>query len=284
VARFQLQHLPWQAPKRLIWERTRWRVFDYQARTVDGVLMAGTTADLLQRNIYYFGIWEPNLTHFIKERLTGLSGRVFADIGANIGYFSLLAARCMPRGSVIAFEPFPSIYSRLLHNIELNGVTNIKTLNLAASDSTRQLDMFHGGSANEGATTSVPGRFHSPPISVRARPLSEMLSAHEVASVKLIKIDVEGAEATVIRGLGSLLPSLPFDAELVVEISTPSQGEIRDMFDILSRYGFNAYSLENSYEDQFYLSRHRISRPERLWQVPSPQLDVVFSRIDSSCL
>src|SRR4051794_22516198 len=87
--------------------------------TVDGVTMAGNTADMIQRYLYLFGVWEPALTAWLRPRL--LPGRTFVDVGANIGYFSLLAARLGGATSrVVAVEALPATFALLKDNVARN--------------------------------------------------------------------------------------------------------------------------------------------------------------------
>lgn len=285
VTRLYFRYAPWTALKAGLWRRVHWREHNYRTRTLNGAAMEGTTADLIQRYIYYFGVWEPNLTEFIKERLNGHERRVFVDIGANVGYFSLLAGMLLPEGQVIAIEAFPSIHEKLVANIRLNSVTNVVTVQCAASDKEEELELFHPGPTNEGATTLLPGRFASAnAVRVRARPMSAVLEADQMRLVRLLKIDVEGAEAKVVRGMKPLLSLLPADAEIVVEVNPEAHPHTGEIFETMREHGFNAYHLDNSYDADAYLFRKGFSRPVRLLHPPTRQSDIVFSRTDAGTL
>lgn len=242
--------------------------------------MAGNSLDAVQGRIYYFGVWEPNLTAFITERISGAIGRSFIDIGANVGYFSLLAAKLMPSGKVVSIEAFPSIFEKLENNIRLNHLTNVRAVPYAATEQDCEIEMYHAGSMNEGATTSLAGIFPSAPIRVAGRPLSSILSKDEVMTARIIKMDVEGAEYSVMQGFKSLLDHLPIDAELVIEINPDSLGhdKLKWIFDVFETGGYAAYEIQNSYLDSYYLNLPVIERPIRLRTLPNRQTDVVFSR------
>ena len=100
VARLCVRYAPHPAIRRAFWAHliTPFFIFSnsrFVARTTFGAAIAGNTKDLIQRHIFYFGVWEPNLTGFLTTRLN--RGDVFVDVGANIGYFSLLASRLVGR-------------------------------------------------------------------------------------------------------------------------------------------------------------------------------------------
>jgi FkbM family methyltransferase len=134
------------------------------------------------------------------------SGMVFYDIGANIGFFSLLGARLVgPTGRVFAFEPEPALLPRLRENIERNGLTQITTIGKAAAavsgetpfepaDPRRSPDFGLGRvRENAGSTT----------LQVPAVSLNDFVMDHPWPDV--VKCDVEGAEVDVLRGATRLL-------------------------------------------------------------------------------
>ena len=80
--------------------------------------------DFLQRYIYFFGFWEPNISCAVTDILK--PGDVFVDIGAHVGYDTLLAASVVGRsGSVYSFEADPNTYASLAANINMNKLTNV---------------------------------------------------------------------------------------------------------------------------------------------------------------
>ena len=92
-----------------------WRPFETTARTREGLRMQIRCPDQIQERIYLFGIWEPAITRFVKGRLK--PGDLFVDIGANVGYYSLLAAKLVgSEGQVIAIEASPTIARKLEQN------------------------------------------------------------------------------------------------------------------------------------------------------------------------
>jgi len=124
-----------------------------------------------------------------------------ADVGANIGIYSLLAARAVPQGRVLAFEPNPITAERMLTNLRLNGLDNVR-LRASAVGS-------RAGSATLTARLG-PGDHialdRSSEVETITVPLTTLDAAVErAAPVSLIKIDVEGFELEVLRGATDLL-------------------------------------------------------------------------------
>src|SRR6056297_3485035 len=115
-ARAYIRFSPFAHGKQFLWRWFSWRQRLYTVRTVDGIRMHGRSTDVVQGYIYYFGVWEPNLTEFLRNQLQD-PARVFVDVGANVGYFSLLASKLLSSGRVISIEPYPSTYQALAHNI-----------------------------------------------------------------------------------------------------------------------------------------------------------------------
>jgi len=250
----------------------------------NGFLVAGNTSDLIQGYLYWFGVWEPNLTDFIMGRMSKAADRVFVDVGANIGYFTTLVAKRYPQSSVVSIEAFPPTVEKLRLNLERNCVKNVRLIDVAVSDTEGIVEFFYAGRFNEGATTTVKGRFQSTALPVSCKPLSELLTDEEIAAARLIKIDVEGAELRVINGLVSIVPLLPEDCEVIVEISGDSAEGSGLIYAAFAAHGFHAYELENNYGPLSDLYPQAPRRPQRLSSIPKKQTDVVFSRLDTECL
>jgi len=265
-----------------VWRWGQWRSKNF-VTTANGIIVAGNTLDMIQGYLYWFGVWEPNLTHFITRRMDEAPDRTFVDVGANIGYFSALVAKRYPRAHVVSIEPFPLIVEKLRSTVERNALTNVRIVAAAASDAPGTLELFYGGNHNEGKTTSLPGKFKAAALAVPCKPLVELLTDREIASARLIKIDVEGAEPRVLMGLAPKLAALPNDVEVVVEIAAGS-ADSTFIFDTFIAHGFHAYELENRYDALSYLYPRALSKPRRLKSVPSEQTDVVFSRCDAATL
>lgn len=105
----------------------------------------------------------------------------------------------------------------------------------------------------------------------------------------MIKIDVEGAEWSVLKGLETALAKLPDTVELAIEIAPRKlrlqQRSPADIFRMLGAAGFHAYHLDNSYDSFSYLIPKRASRLPRLAEPQATKtFDVVFSKVDAEWL
>jgi len=278
AARFWIRYAPVRMFKRFLWKRFCWRGRTFCARTKFGFALAGQSADYVSQHVYYFGMWEPNITHWVLSRLGNGRGRVFVDVGANVGYYSLLVAAALGvDGCVVAIEPAPRLHQMLVENLRLNEFRNVRTVNCAATADPGPVTLFHGDSSNTGETTIIAGRMNSGKVTrASGRPLAEILSHWETREVRLVKIDVEGAEASVLGGLRPVLDELPEDAEFIVEAVPESFGSILDLLP-----GFHAYAMECTRD---YLSPRRISPPKRVRTPLSETTDLVLSRVDAEFL
>ena len=290
MARLYVRYGPSFGIREMVWKRFFWRKHDFRAKTFFGARINGNTIDLIQRYVYYFGVWEPNLSCWMRERLAAAGGRVFVDIGANIGYYTLLAARTLPAGGqVVAIEASPQAYQKLLANVSLNGVSNVRTVAQAVTNMPGQVTLHLEGEFNTGGATLLRGVCEGArSVDVEGSPLSAILTGTELERVRLVKIDVEGAEGLVVQGLQSVLGSMPHDVEFVVEVAPKRLAQLGHTTDTVVgpflRAGFRVYILDNPYDASSYLRRSKPLRPKRLHEPLTDQADLVFSRIDADAL
>ena len=281
--RIVTRHLP--LTRRWLWNRLvnpyfAWRDYHFEVKTQFGALMKGTTSDVIQRYIYYFGMWEPNVGAFLRARLR--PGDVFVDIGANIGYFTLLGATLVGRqGHVVAIEASTSTLAQLKANVACNRFQDlVRCVHAAVSDCDGTATLYRGLSGNTG-TASIVRAEGQASERVPSAPLGGLLRPDEIECVRVIKIDVEGAEWLVFNGMRPLLPRLRRDAEIVMEI-TPELSGADSVVGALAREGWNAYALmpQDSIDNYFYPAE-----PPYASRIVDPivtRTDVVFSRTESS--
>lgn len=257
-----------------------------EARTAFGAEMRCDLRDLVQSRIFSYGVWEPHLTAFLAARLR--EGDVFVDVGANVGYFTLLGSHLVgATGRVVAIDASPSIFARLTAALAANGVRNVRAVNVAISDGHGVVAVYAGDEDNLGRTSVVAergGRFEA---EVRAAPLTDVLTPEELARARVIKIDVEGAEGPVLAHLLRHAADFRADLEIVVEVSpaamAASATPLGSVLEDFAALGYHWYHLENSYEAEDYRAATVVA-PRRGTRVPTEQADLVLSRTDAPSL
>lgn len=288
MSRKYFRHFPVRKGKLFAWRYlvepfVAWRPNEFETRTMFGATMAGRTDDLLQQYVYFFGVWEPHLTHWMMGRLR--DGDVFVDVGANVGYFTLLASRLVgPSGRVVAIEASSSIMKDLHQNLALNPTDNVRAVCAAVSESAGVAPFYVGPSSHIGLSGMLDGPELELEGMVPTESLCHLLTDDEIRRARLIKIDIEGAELLAIRGMQSMLTNGRSDLEVMVEVDPgrlERQGlEVAEIFETFQTNGFFPYAIENDYTASGYMTRRR-SRPERLTNLALRwETDLVFSRAD----
>ncbi|MFF8577281.1 FkbM family methyltransferase [Streptomyces albidoflavus] len=165
-------------------------------RLLSGDKVNVTTSDVIQRYQYLLGEWEPNLSAFLRGRRR--PGNTFVDVGAHRGAFSLLASHAVgPHGRVVAIEPSPRFHDDLTTT---NRRTNLRSVRSAAYEHHGTLPLYPQDPANLGHTTVVEPRHVHTVFEVQTALLADLVSRSELATTRIIGIDVEGAEAAASEG------------------------------------------------------------------------------------
>lgn len=185
-----------------------------RAATVEtewGPLFIDASDEVIRPAIGEHGVWEPGETALLLDWLA--PGMTFVDIGAHVGYYTVLAARRVsPGGLVFAFEPSPLNYELLLANVWRNELTNVVCYPWAVSDHMGFLDLFLD-ERNTGDNRLFQDD-RGPGVRVRAVALDALPSIRP--PIDVVKIDVQGAEEAVIEGMKHLLSRSP-SARVVLE-------------------------------------------------------------------
>jgi len=147
-------------------------------------------------------------------------GMAFLDIGANAGVFSLVASqRVGPNGIVVAFEPSSSNFHSLMNNIEIGACENIYPFRCAVDTSVRLIGFSQGPSTHSGVSRLCKNS-STKVFAIGGEVLDQLLSTLISSRSTVVKIDVEGAEMSVLKGLGKPFLSLKSIKAVVMEIDS----------------------------------------------------------------
>lgn len=195
------------------------------------------------------GDYEPFETELV-ERLLG-PGEIAIDLGANVGYYTLLMARAVGEmGKVYAFEPDPGNYALLRENVQWNGHQNVVTEKLAVSNMSGPAQL-HKEAFND-ATPSLWRSDHCrSSVEVQCARLDDYFESHadDGVRIRLIKMDIEGAEALAIEGMTRLLednPAVVILTEYLPNVMRSLGTEPRDFLERLQSLGFALYDIDEA--------------------------------------
>jgi FkbM family methyltransferase len=136
-------------------------------------------------------------------------GMVVLDVGANVGYYTALALRHIGRDArVVALEPDQETYSYLLRTVEANGGTNTTCVCKAAAAANASMQLYSNPD-NRGDSRLYENKLATRSAAVEAITIDSLLESLGIASVNLIKIDVQGFEANVFAGLEQTIRRSP---------------------------------------------------------------------------
>jgi FkbM family methyltransferase len=197
------------------------------------------------------GTAEPHLQRAIKEFVT--AGDTVYDIGAHIGYVSLsLAKRVGPKGSVIAFEPVPRNVDLLRKCIEVNGLKNIQLFDVAASDCWGETIIRM---AENPSMASMVWHKNDPSATefvVRTVAIDDLVEAGDLGHPRFVKIDVEGAEGSVLLGMRRTVAA--WQPVLFVECSDAGR---KTTWEVLRELGYRSQSaITRKWVNTFEEYRH----------------------------
>jgi FkbM family methyltransferase len=193
-------------PLLLLYEGVVWRWNRARGRTcfnVHGDAITVLPGDHgISRELSVYQIHEPLTTELVKQFLK--PGMNVVDIGGNLGYYALLEAQMVgDAGRVIAIEPVASNFAQLSKNVAANGYRNIVLENVAIGTFNGSAPIYLSKKSNWHSLHPVP--WETSEVTVRVSTLDSLLARHELPSIDLIRMDLEGYEIKVIRGMKSTI-------------------------------------------------------------------------------
>lgn len=188
--------------------------------------------------------FEPFQTEIAKKLLK--QGDVVIDIGANIGYYSLLFAVTVgPAGRVFAFEPDPYNFGLLKKNAEINNFSNIMMFDKAVSDTSRQGKLYKS-EYNLGDHRIFALDDDYKPIDIKVIRLDDVPELRDV-KISLIKIDIQGSEGTAVKGMKQLITrqdGLVLMCEFIPSLIKGSGMEPEHFLTMLTELGFQLHDID----------------------------------------
>ncbi|MDB6139804.1 MAG: hypothetical protein JWO94_2876 [Verrucomicrobiaceae bacterium] len=195
------------------------------------------------RALYLNGIWEPEVTGAFRSLIR--PGSTVFDIGGDAGYYTLLFARATgAAGRVFVFEPIPKAQERILENVRLNGLRNVELVDLALGSKPGSFVLekpFEDSRINLSKTSAGEGD-----ILVKVEVFDTLAEVRGLPIADLIKIDVEGAELEVLRGMEAYVAK--YHPDFVIELHPhylPQFGaSVNDVLEWLKKRGYCLTALD----------------------------------------
>ena len=215
----------------------------------------------LESTFYYFmpEHYEPGTQKYMRQRVK--AGMLTLDVGAHIGFFTVLLADCVgSSGKVYSFEPESKNFTRLQKNIDLNQLRQVVAFQAALSDTAGSSALLLNEHSNTGHALQrgreTGGQKLTSREVVPTLTLDEFVEKEKINQIDLMKMDTEGSEDLVLAGSRKTL-SAGKVSEMICEIhsshntSPVGQDKIRKIF---YSYGYRSYILDTFLSRRAYLS------------------------------
>jgi FkbM family methyltransferase len=190
-----------------------------------------------------FDAYEPMVTQkflaIIKE------GDVIFTVGAWIGYYVLLAAEKAKH--VVAIEPDEKNCQRIRRNVELNGFSNVRVLNIAAGDKSSYARLLHGPGSSMHKVYEV--NCNQVGKTIKTEPLDDIISNLRIREINIMIMDIEGYEYFALKGLENALRSHTVKnviCEIHPSILLEHGISKNDVLDLFHKYGYTVIDLQKS--------------------------------------
>jgi FkbM family methyltransferase len=221
--------------------RSRSRVFGHE-------MFLDPTDSIVSPMLLRDGYFEPYETTLIESEVK--PGDVVLDIGANIGYYTLIFARLVgEKGRVYAFEPDPTNYRLLKKNVRANGYQNVIFVNKAVAETSGPLSLYLCPD-NKGDHRIFESEDNRSAIPIEATTLDEHFAEYQ-GKIDFIKMDIQGSEGRAVRGMQGLLRKYR-DVKIITEFWPAglrrSGIEARDYLADLERQGFRLFRIDEDGE------------------------------------
>ena len=196
------------------WRKFLYRQLRRNRKTTDyafskdfyGLKYKGNLNNNIDANVFFYGAFEKPLLFFLRDTLNALKTEtpkaIFMDIGANVGHHSIFLSKFA--SLVLAFEPYPKVNIQFKQQIAHNNISNIQIFETGLSDRRETLNYYAPTGNNEGIGSfdeSSIGKGNTSYGKLELQEGDQVMASDSWKNIKLIKIDVEGFEKKVIKGL-----------------------------------------------------------------------------------
>jgi FkbM family methyltransferase len=204
---------------------------------------------IIERDLIVKGVFSPHLYDVFTTRIQ--RGNTVVDVGANIGYFTLLFSKIVgENGKVYSFEPVSQIYAKLQNNIEINRAGNIVAENCALGEE-QSVTTINYQESSLGQSSFVNKIQHGVSEKVHVVTLDSYLGKFD--TLDFIKIDIEGFEFQALRGmqktLSKFMPSvvMEFSPLLYRNIDEDYLGYSRSLLNFMVKLGYQIKNIDGEY-------------------------------------
>ena len=205
------------------------------------------TADVNGRHLYKYGVHEPAVTNFLTASLRLCQGDVVLDVGANIGWYSLLVERLAHEPiDIVAFEPDPDNFALLSANLAMNNAAHVSAVQVALSGSTGTAALHRHRESNLGRHSLLPVN-EGDTVVVPTTTLDEYWASRGFGDrvPRLIKMDIEGHELVALRGAREVLTRCPLlIAEYSPQLMRTGGLDPAELISLLTGLGFVPHAID----------------------------------------
>ncbi|NJK47790.1 FkbM family methyltransferase [Candidatus Gracilibacteria bacterium] len=210
------------------------------------------------------GTYEMSVQETLSQYLK--PGDIFYDIGANVGFFTILAAKLVgSSGKVYAFEPEAVNVATLQHNIQINRFTHVSAIAKAVSRTTGQAELLLAAYSGGHTLATVGSRADARDIiNIDVVSIDDLLKQKEIDPPTLVKIDVEGAEIDVLYGMTQTIQE--YQPIILYEVDDRNKeimlSKREEIASFLREYGYEIENLADAYPKISWNVGHAIAIPK----------------------
>jgi FkbM family methyltransferase len=236
-----------------------------------GVKLRFKTEDAVGRCIYKTGTYERVLTNYLTRYIPFEERDIFVDVGANIGWYSLVMSKVMPPTCrIYAFEPDQLNSEILRQNRDLNRCSNLEIITKALGEESGRATLFLYPDKNRGRHSMIPLGGNDEQRTIEVVSLDDYFKEQgvDVTKIKLLKIDIEGFEYPALLGAKMALQNIPnVLMEYSPEYMEKGGFEPLKLIELMEELNFNAHRILETGLERLSpeILRQQRSQTDLLW-------------------